>query len=254
MNILGVNADAKTRKGSALGFLTGICYLVPADGFDRMRPSLGDAQREVKRTLCPNASPQCIKLCLFTAGRGVMRPVKEGRMRKTALFFADPVAFVDMAKADVRKLIARAARVNFIPCVRMNGTSDLPWEKLKGSNGLTLLQEFPNVQFYDYTKRPNRNVPANYHLTFSRSECNGEQCIVELQRGRNVAVVFDTLPGDPLPAYFEGVRVIDGDVSDLRFLDPTGVIVGLRAKGEARHATCTGFVVPVESLTTEMEV
>lgn len=227
--LLAVNADAKTRKGFARGYLTGILYLVPADG-----SGLGN--------LCPHASAGCRAACLYTAGRGVMAPVKAGRMRKTRLFFESAPRFVDMLADDIARLAKRAAKRDMIPAVRLNGTSDVPWERMRGTDGRTLMERFPTVQFYDYTKRPNRvNLPANYHLTFSLSEDNGVQALLEIGRGRNVAVVFSTRKGEALPTTWQGYRVIDGDESDLRFLDEAGVIVGLRAKGDAK-GEMSGFV------------
>ncbi len=231
--------NAKTTKGEARGYLTGILYLVPSDG-----SGLGN--------LCPNASPGCRAACLYSAGRGVMRPVIEGRMRKTRLFFESAPRFVDALADDVRKLAARAARKGMTPAVRLNGTSDVPWERVRGTDGRTIMERFPNVQFYDYTKRPNRDsVWSNYHLTFSRSECNDEQAMLELERGRNVAVVFATRKGEPLPLFWRGYRVVDGDESDLRFLDAPhplksgcvecAVVIGLRAKGKAKR-DASGFV------------
>lgn len=226
--------DAKTVKGIAKGYLTGILYLVPSDG-----SGLGN--------LCPNASAGCRAACLYTAGRGIMRPVQAGRMRKTRLFFEGSAKFVDMLAEDVSTLVRRAAKQGLIPCVRLNGTSDVPWERMKGSDGRTIMERFPHVQFYDYTKRPNRaTVHANYHLTFSRSECNDAQAMLELENGRNVAVVFDTKKGDALPAFWHGYRVLDGDLSDLRFLDVpeagcAAYVIGLRAKGKAKGET-SGFV------------
>lgn len=227
-------ANAKTPKGEARGYLTGILYLVPADG-----SGLGN--------LCPHASAGCKAVCLFTAGRGVMAPIREGRMRKTRLFFEDSARFVDMLADDVRRLKARALKAGLTPVVRLNGTSDIPWERIKGTAGFTIMQLCPDVLFYDYTKRPNRmNLPPNYSLTFSRSECNDVQCMIELAHGRNVAVVFDTPKGNELPLFWHDYCVVDGDESDLRFLDPRdgdgrAVVVGLRAKGKARHDT-SGFV------------
>jgi hypothetical protein len=234
-NLLTFARDAKTAKGIAKGYLTGILYLVPSDG-----SGLGN--------LCPHASAGCRAACLFTAGRGIMKPVREGRMRKTRLFFEIGAArFVDMLHADVTRLVRRAKRANLIPCVRLNGTSDLPWERMKGTDGRTIMEAFPDVQFYDYTKRPNRDtVHANYHLTFSRSETNDAQAMHELESGRNVAVVFATHKGTPLPAFWRGYRVLDGDTSDLRFLDIpdnecAAYVIGLRAKGKAKGET-SGFV------------
>lgn len=226
--------NAKTVKGESRGFLTGILYLVPADG-----SGLGN--------LCPNASPGCRAACLYTAGRGAMAPIQAGRMRKTRLFFDDAARFVEFLAADVARLVERAARVHLTPCVRLNGTSDVPWERIRFGVYANIFDAFPSVQFYDYTKRPDRDVSAwpNYHLTFSRSECNDAQAMRELERGRNVAVVFDTRKGQPLPAFWRGYRVVDGDSSDLRFLDASdgcAVIVGLRAKGRAKR-DASNFVI-----------
>lgn len=234
MNLLSVNADAKTRKGSARGYLTGILYLVPSDG-----SGLGN--------LCPHASAGCRAACLYTAGRGIMKPVQAGRMRKTKLFFEDASRFVELLAADVARLVKQAERKSMTPCVRLNGTSDVPWERIRFSVYANIFDAFPNVQFYDYTKRPNRDVSAwpNYHLTFSRSESNNAQAMIELSRGRNVAVVFDTPKGEPLPSSWRGHAVVDGDESDLRFLDAGdsgAVVIGLRAKGKAKHDD-SGFVI-----------
>ena len=233
MNLLAVNSDAKTRKGSAKGYLTGILYLVPSDG-----SGLGN--------LCPNASAGRRAACLYTAGRGVMKPVQAGRMRKTKLFFDNAALFVDILALDIARLVKRAHKADMVPCVRLNGTSDIPWERIKGTDGRTLMDRFPGVQFYDYTKRPDRTTGyANYHLTFSLSETNGPQALLELARGRNVAVVFDTKRGHTLPTSWLGFTVVDGDESDLRFLDVPmygpGLVIGLRAKGKAK-GEASGFV------------
>ena len=131
------------------------------------------------------------------------------------------------------------------PVVRLNGTSDIAFHK-KG-----IMDEFPGIQFYDYTKypfakRPTSKLPSNYHLTFSRSEhaisySIGADIGNNLENGRNVAVVFDVVP-----TTWHGIKVIDGDSHDMRFLDSVGVIVGLKAKGEAKKDT-SGFVVRLNS-------
>lgn len=139
--------------------------------------------------------------------------------------------------ADITALIARADRDGLRPAVRLNGTSDLPWLALQ------LSARFPQVQFYDYTKlpRPHLRVRPNYHITFSLHESNLELALDALAHGINVAVVFDTRRGQPLPELWRGYPVIDGDAHDLRFLDARGSIVGLRAKGQAKDDVL-GFV------------
>jgi hypothetical protein len=120
------------------------------------------------------------------------------------------------------------------PAVRLNGTSDIEWTRFG------IMDEFPDVQFYDYTKVFNRLTqerPANYHLTFSKNESNDEECEAALKLGVNVAAVFKTLPQQ-----WMGRQVISGDETDVRFVDGTGIIVGLTAKGQAKKDK-TGFVI-----------
>ncbi|HXU04984.1 MAG TPA: hypothetical protein VN903_28685, partial [Polyangia bacterium] len=151
------------------------------------------------------------------------------------------------AKRATRRLIGFA--------VRCNGASDWTWHKMTGRDGRTLMERFPAVTFYDYTKNPHTmrafadgKLPANYHVTFSRSERNEAECLEALSRGVNVAVVFDVKRGHALPETYYGRPVLDGDISDLRFRDPRdaqGYVIGLRAKGTARRpeAVASGFVV-----------
>lgn len=165
-----------------------------------------------------------------------MSSVQNARIRKTKEFFHKREDFFDQLKDDIRSLIKKAEREGYVPSVRLNGTSDLPWEKIK-VNGETIFESFPDLQFYDYTKVPNRtSLPDNYHLTFSLSEDNDKEAGAEMARGINVAAVFRELPEK-----FWGYPVFDGDETDLRFLDPKGHIIGLKAKGTAKHDT-SGFV------------
>lgn len=220
---ISVSADAKTTKGEKKGYLTGILYLAPANSSGYQ--------------VCASASAGCIAACLNTAGRAAIFPaILEARKRKTKELFADREAFIQRLAKDIRALVREAKRKRLIPCVRVNGTSDLPWLAMR------MAREFPHVSFYDYSKHPRtweRMLP-NYHITFSHSEANLAVCLETLARGANVAVVFDTKKGQPLPATWHGYPVHDGDVSDLRFLDSFGVI-GVRAKGRAKK-DCSGFV------------
>jgi hypothetical protein len=229
MNLLGVGTDAKTIKGVAFNWLTGILYLAPSD------------EAKVINT-CPNASEGCRISCLFTAGRGAFNNVREARIKKTLYFKENRFGFLNDLSKDIIALQKKAQKKEMRPCVRLNGTSDLPWENLKDDKGLTLLEKHSDVQFYDYTKSPKRmkaylrgEMPSNYHLTFSRSESNQADADEILKLGGNVAVVYKT---PPTPSD----KVINGDESDLRFTDPDGVIVALKAKGKAKKDT-SGFVI-----------
>jgi hypothetical protein len=169
----------------------------------------------------------------------VFPKVIEARIRKTLWLAQDREGFVAQLRKDIKGLIRQAKRAHLIPAIRVNGTSDLPWL------ARTMAMEFPRVQFYDYTKipRPWARTSSNYHITFSLSETNFQDALEVLQKGMNIAVVFDVKRGHELPEVWRGVHVVDGDEHDLRFLDAYrfGLVIGLRAKGRAKQDT-KGFV------------
>jgi hypothetical protein len=204
------------------------------------------------RNTCPDSSEGCRKACLNTAGRGKFSNVQAARIRKTNEFFKDRAVFFSQLEKDIGALVRKAAREKLKPVVRLNGTSDIPWEMGK------LFSRWPNVQFYDYTpslkrlKRLKRFHAAdkalNYHLTFSRKEDNDSECRQALKLGFNVAVVFKY---KPFPKTFLWYPVIDGDMTDYRFNDAPGSIVGLLAKGLAKRDT-SGFVVDNNPLVAKL--
>lgn len=153
---------------------------------------------------------------------------------------------MDKLVREIENGIKRAAKYNLIPTFRLNGTSDIPWEKIRVTRNnieyRNVMEAFPNIQFYDYTKIAGRkNLPNNYYITFSRGDNNeGDVIKVISNNSANVAVVFDNTK--PIPNSFMDRKVIDGDKSDLRFLDENNVIVGLKAKGPAKK-DISGFVV-----------
>ncbi len=219
--------NAKTPKGERLGWITGILYLAPA--------------KTSGTETCPWRSKGCTAACLFTAGRGAMRNVRDGRLRKTKLLQERPRDFFALLRNDVEALVRKAKREGKRAAIRLNGTSDVVWEEYTEFWDLT--RDFPEVRWYDYTKaphseRPTDLLPANYDLTYSRKETDTVADVRrEIAEGRRVAVVFR----DELPETWQGVPVVNGDETDLRFLDPPGVIVGLVAKGRAKRDE-TGFV------------
>lgn len=221
--------NPKIAKGEKLGYLTNILHLAPAwmSGYN----------------VCPMASAACTFACLNISGHaGIFKAgettnaIQQCRIARTKFFFEDRAGFMVQLVSEIRKAIKMALKNELIPVFRLNGTSDIRWETVE-VNGLTIFEMFPNVQFYDYTKIPNRrNLHKNYHLTFSLSESNMDHAVAALANGMNVAAVFRTLPDT-----FMGKPVINGDDNDLRFLDPVNVIVGLKAKGRAKKDT-SGFV------------
>ena len=232
LKLLGVGNNAKTVKGDGSEYLTAILYLAPADSVDGIN-------------LCPMAvMAGCKAGCLNTAGRGAMNSVQQARMRKTIYWRDHPDLFLADLHNDIRQFRKYCQKKGIQPVVRINGTSDVNWERHVDMTG-----EFSDVQFYDYTKnvsRMNKPRPANYHLTLSYSQANdryAQMCLDAAKQGHNLAVVFRHK--DKIPPVFHGMPVIDGDKDDLRFLDPQGVVVALYAKGKAKH-DASGFVVDVE--------
>jgi hypothetical protein len=242
--VLSIDTNAKTAKGVKYGYTTGILYLAPSDlsGYD----------------VCPFAAVAgCKKACLNTAGRGVFDSVQKARIAKTYRLFNDYHNFMNDLAFSIDKVIQRAEKLGTTPVIRLNGTSDLLWElkhfnlapetakKIHRSPVIykNLMELFPDVQFYDYTKIARRtNLPANYDLTFSYSgtPAYAQHVHRAVAYGHRIAVVFRNR--EDIPTEFLGRAVVDGDDSDLRFLDPKGAIVALYAKGPAKKDT-TGFVV-----------
>lgn len=237
-------SNPKTAKGEKSGYLTAILHLAPA--------SLSG------RNVCPHATDGCRAACLNTAGRGGigldadgLNPIQVARIRRTRAWQRNRAAFMLRLVDEIAAHELRAAAHGLKSAVRLNGTSDLPWERFSVGAFPNVFAAFPRTTFYDYTKWPARLRPLvaripNYSLTYSLAESNAEQAAIALESDVNVAAVFDTRKGQSLPAWhvIHGriARVVDGDASDLRFLDPQdGVIVGLRAKGRAA-ADRTGFV------------
>ena len=195
--------------------------------------------------MCASSSPECRKFCLFGTGRAAehMHKQDEGhsaiwvtRIVKTLWYMEERLFFMDRLVLQIGNLAKKHDRLG----IRLNVFSDRPWETQQvhvhpNRAGVTpgvyrnLMEVFPQVQFYDYTKILKRLpiLPHNYHLTFSLCENNQAEAKAALHRGHNVAAVMDDMPET-----FLGHRVIDGDEHDLRFLDPTPVVVRLKPKGD----------------------
>jgi hypothetical protein len=221
-------ANPKIQKGTKLGYLSFILHLAPAD-------------LSGKET-CPKRTVGCTAACLNTAGRGGMfkrgentNMIQKARIRKTNYFFNDRDGFMKDLYQDIVKAKKFADKQGLIPVFRLNGTSDLSWEKYEvGTTGMNIFQLFPTTQFYDYTKVLGRKVAqySNYHLTFSKADGNDADVAEALMQGMSVVAVYDKIP--------EGVP--SADETDLRFLDPKGIMLGLKAKGRAKK-DYSGFVI-----------
>ncbi len=228
MKLLTIGGNTKINKSDKGGeYLTAILHLAPA--------SLSG------RNVCPWATEGCKQACLNTAGRGRFDRVQESRVRKTRLFFDEREKFMSMLCEDIEALCRKCYREGVKPVVRLNGTSDILWERIRVKDKRSIFELFPYVQFYDYTKAPpnKRKLEPNYMLIYSRAhDGQKEELVEELARGGRIAVVFN----DELPSSYWGYPVVDGDKNDLRFLDPPGCVIGLSAKGQAKKDT-SGFVV-----------
>ena len=232
--------NPKVLKGMSQGYNTYILHLAPAN--------LSGYETCAKRTL------GCTDACLNLAGRGGMfkrgentNVIQQARIRKTKMFFENRVEFMTTLVKDIELAIKQSKKMELVPVFRLNGTSDLSWEKYEvvrnGQLFRNIFIAFPEVQFYDYTKVLGRKVKeySNYQLTFSAADGNDSDVLKAMNEGLNVAVVFGIKKTLPMPVDYLNRPVFNGDESDLRFLDPKGVIVGLYAKGKAKKDT-TGFV------------
>lgn len=235
--------NPKIIKGLKYGYNSYILHLAPSDvsGYQT----------------CPKATAGCKAACLNTAGRGGMfktgestNMIQEARKRKTRLFFEDRGTFMSLLVADIELGIKQSGKKGLVPVFRLNGTSDLSWEKYEVVRGGVLyrniFEAFSEVQFYDYTKVLGRKVSEvkNYHLTFSVADGNDADVLKAVDQGYNLAVVFGVKKGKPLPSTYLGLQVIDADEHDLRFIDSLGgrqVVAGLHMKGKAIKDT-SGFV------------
>jgi hypothetical protein len=252
-NLFTIENDPKTVKGHARGYMTAVMYLAPYDLSGINICALADLAA-------------CKEGCLKTAGRGGMskgnatfrapngdtlpdNAIQRARLERTRLFHESRDAFMARMVREIENFAKRAARAGLIPVVRPNGTSDIPFEnipcKRAGIEYPNIFAAFPEIQFYDYTKIPTRKLAniRNYRVTFSYSHRpEFAPIIVKALKNYGSSVNFAAVFYGGLPEAFLGRRVINGDESDLRFLDDPNVVVGLKAKGRARRDT-SGFVV-----------
>ena len=232
--ILGFE-NAKTTKGEKYNYLTAIIYMA--------------SHKQSGYNVCSEASEECSNNCLFFSGFGGFKFTQDSRVKKTKRYFEERDEFMKQLRHEIDLFIKRCKKNNITPCVRLNGTSDIPYENYKFDDGLNIFESFKDLQFYDYTviskrmtKYLNGGLPSNYHLTYSRKEDNQFQVIEALQNGANVSVVFQK----HLPKTWNGFEVVNGDETDLRFLDKSNVVIGLthkKIKGRKQVFTNDGFII-----------
>jgi hypothetical protein len=227
-------ASTKTVKGEKLGYMTAILYLTPNDDICALAKLAG-----------------CMEGCLYTSGRGAFNSVQKARQAKTDFWYSNRRAFLLSLCADIWTLKWSEKAREFKLLVRLNGTSDIPWENytipLPNGTNETIFQIFSDTQFYDYTKHPSRNLQGkigcdNYDLTYSFSSITPKPISIKGLTNPNnsrVAVVFQKR--EEIPSNFRNWQVIDGDDTDIRHIEPKQVVVALYAKGKAKKDQ-TGFV------------
>lgn len=220
----GVNHSSKLAKnGKISGQHTYSIYFAPANtsGYN----------------VCSHSTKECRLGCLATSGRqaieifsGIDR-IKNSRIKKTKLFYEQPEFFMSWLIAEIKAAKAKALRNGFEFSVRLNATSDIDWQNVK-VNGQSIFEIFSDVQFYDYTKNINKFIdkPKNHHLTYSYTGRNWNQCKILLEKGFNIAMVFNAKKETELPTEYKGFKVSNGDLTDYRIDDAKGIIIGLKWK------------------------
>jgi len=231
--LLSVNSNPKIDKSNKVSNKYWSCIM-------HLRP--------ISTKICPYQDiAKCKDACLNTAGLGGVYPsIQKARQKKTDLFLNDRDEFMQQLVKDINTFIRACQRKDKRPAIRLNGTSDIQWEYIEIDGYENIFAMFPEVQFYDYTKIPTRKIDhiPNYHLTWSYSEANNKYAKMFDKVPNNKAVVFKN---KILPSMFKGLKVIDGDTHDMRFLDEPNSVVGLKAKGKARQDK-SGFVINVVQL------
>ena len=233
-----LSTSQKTEKCLTVDVLARVLYMTPG-------------------IYCSHATAGCLRACLgHCSGHMQMPTHAAARDRRAALYLADPGRFIRRVEDELTFLLDEAKFLGLQPAARLNGSSDIPWE----SHHPELFEAFPSIQFFDYTKNPLRmnrflaqnDWPKNYHLTFSVTPENHREARQVMEAYGTVTVVFSP----NIPNTWWSYPVIDGDKHDARFLDRSGVVVGLRAKGQAR-VDLTGFTVrpcPVCGPRSELEL
>ena len=233
-------ADAKRQTG--LSYLGGIATSAKIDHSMKYSHQytyglyLAPANTSGYNT-CLYATKECKLGCLNTSGRAGIEEfcgrttIQDARIKKTKLFYEEPEFFMQWLMAEIQSGERKAKKDGYFFSVRLNCTSDIDWANVR-VNGKNIFQIFPNISMYDYTKNANKFIgkPANYHLTYSYTGRNWHLCEPLLQRGHNVAMVFNVKHESELPNEYKGFKVINGDLTDYRVSDAKGIIIGLKWK------------------------
>lgn len=220
----GINTSSKIAKNMKVNVMTYCLYLSPAytSGYD----------------VCSHSTVECRLGCLATSGRAKIdirsnhNIISKARIAKTKLFFEQRDFFFGWLIAEIEMYKRKAERMGYVFNVRLNGISDIDWQNEIAFFGLNIFETFSDIQFYDYTKNHNKfnNKPLNYDLTYSYHGRNWDICLELLNKGVNIAMVFNVKKETELPLTYKGYTVVNGDLNDNRVADAKGLIVGLKWK------------------------
>lgn len=201
------------------------------------------------RNVCPMGE-HCAPHCLNESGHNKIEKfsskntIEKSRIKKTNLFYDDRETFMKLLIYEIAKEQRYAISHGMDFAVRLNGTSDLSPVAYK-YNGMNILEIFPTIQFYDYTKVPNRfnllSVYQNYDITFSFDGYNWDDCEYYLKRGGKVAVVFES---KVFPTSFKGFPLVDAHDYDMRYLDPKGHVCWLPYHPTTKDYVSGKYVAP----------
>tara|TARA_R100001463_G_scaffold13_1_gene32 strand:- start:931 stop:1722 length:792 start_codon:yes stop_codon:yes gene_type:complete len=185
-----------------------------------------------------NCSSDCVG---YNGNAQIYRAVMESRIKKTLSYFLDKQSFLNQLVYEVEKAIIQSNKKGLKPSFRLNAYSDIQFEKDIIKDNKNIFQLFPDVKFYDYSKLINRKTPKNYQLTYSHHNPDFKDTIIALNKGLNVAIVFEKLPKQ-IKINNKIYSVLDGDKTDLR-IDETdkqgnNCIIGLKfKKGNKKSVT-----------------
>lgn len=216
--------------------------------------------------VCPHRTAGCTAACVAKSGNATVFPrVMQARIRKTQYFFKNRAEFIARLIAELKKADAQCKRDGTLGLVRLNTFSDIAWECIID------LGSFENLRFYDYTKSVKRAMQSAqndvrfmrpdgtkaYRLCYSANENSNDKDIhAILDAGGTVAVVFGDIKYNahtkgPMHPTYKGYPTIDGDLTDDRYNDAGGHIVGLRLKGTnaMRESACSSNFARTAQLT-----
>jgi len=186
----------------------------------------------------PSTTKNCKPTCLgVAAGRNVMTQNQQAKFNRTEMFFKDRENFDALLIREVTNGVKLAAKTGKALAFRLNCYSDIPFENVKlAGTGKNVFELFPNVQFYDYTKRAERDYALrgkwnNYHMSFSFDGSNYDDVVHVMHHYPWVNIIIVISKDDDFPTEYFGRKTFDADKTDYRFQDPTGQVGVLRIKG-----------------------